>query len=516
MARPTSDHFLTEPEGEHLPNLFDFPRAGSIAPSRSLEATPVVYSPGAPESHLEASTPVIYGPSALEKRLEAPPQLVYGPGAPETRLGAPVPEFFSLGVPETRLGASKAEFYSPGVPETRLKAAASEFYSPGATERRQEGSTPVANIATTPQRSLSEATTSVADRSISQGPALAVWPAPLTSTPRVVQVPPPPASTSRESSATPRAIAASVGYSNRRAALQETDRLFLIKLCVEHQIDHRERNIGRFWRKISALLKDSTGIQLRDPSRTVNSWVDARRPVLARQITESGTVQSDTEFTQALDKWIEHVDAVEQLKKDAIKPTAQLDREKEEAAVHRANMFATIANKHYLSDFDTEEEDVTGAVGQDVREFDANEIPVGTNNNSLDGAEDRGTIKSIRRLRKKTRHADKAREQAEQSMTETKMVVSAFGNMGEVMARGMREGLAELATSTNHSHGENNVAVTAAPDTNISTRLETLEQELRKQRRVQEARATENNAVLNRILFMMEQNQSAQPRPSGN
>ncbi|KAI5788378.1 hypothetical protein EDC01DRAFT_631319 [Geopyxis carbonaria] len=479
MAWPRGSFNQTEPsEKEHLLN-YDFPRPASSTPDRSSVdayslAAPVwaasfnppaaAYNPGPPvwaSSVATLSGGYGHDPEASRSGPSATPSVTYSSTAP---VWAPV---------ATPAAYTPEAFRRPvAAPEACRSALEAPVNTP---------------VATTPAPS-SPATTKLPFATPS-----------IVHSPRV-------GSPSGESSTTVR------GNNPRRAHLQDVDRLFLIKLCVQHQGDHRERNIGRFWRKISALLKDGIGVELRDPSRTVNNWVNARRPVLAKQVTESGTVQSDTEFTQALDKWIEHLDTAEQLKKDAIKPVTQQDREKEEAAVHRANMFATIANKHYLSDFETDEEDANELAG-DARELDANEAPVGDNIHSVDSSEERDTIKSIRRLRKKTRRTDKSREQSEQSLTETRMVVSAFGNMGEVMAKGMREGLAELASSNNSVRDNQEVVVPAVAEPNISARLDNLEQELREQRRAQDAQSTENNAVLNRILLLMQQNQPLSSQP---
>ncbi|KAI5783529.1 hypothetical protein EDC01DRAFT_632091 [Geopyxis carbonaria] len=125
----------------------------------------------------------------------------------------------------------------------------------------------------------------------------------------------------------------------------------LIQLCVANQREYAQSNKGNFWAMISELLLQEVGVSLRDPSGTVKGMVLKRRTQVRMQIGESGTVQEDTELTQAADQWIEIEDRVAK-QKIAILHNATagvVDRQAEEAAVHRANFFCSAHKKRDLS-----------------------------------------------------------------------------------------------------------------------------------------------------------------------
>ena len=65
----------------------------------------------------------------------------------------------------------------------------------------------------------------------------------------------------------------------------------------------------------------------------------------ARELRKSGMVQNDSDIKQAFRNWREHEQCLEQEKEDAKKPQEVLDKEAEEAAIHRRNLLLGLKNK---------------------------------------------------------------------------------------------------------------------------------------------------------------------------
>jgi hypothetical protein len=91
-----------------------------------------------------------------------------------------------------------------------------------------------------------------------------------------------------------------------------------------------------FWYLVN-LISDSW-IKLSHNIGTMKAFVVARHTQLKFQERESGTVQEDTEFTKAVDCWIEVEKRLERDCEEGKKSQTSLDREAEEAAMHRANL----------------------------------------------------------------------------------------------------------------------------------------------------------------------------------
>ncbi|RPB00726.1 hypothetical protein L873DRAFT_1842920 [Choiromyces venosus 120613-1] len=105
--------------------------------------------------------------------------------------------------------------------------------------------------------------------------------------------------------------------------LTDEKKLILMRLCVENQADFQDRRKGQFWVMISDLLHQEAGIFLKDPAGTVKGFVASHRKQLKVQSCELGTVQEDTNFTQAVDKWIEVEEDWEHAKEIAQQPKIQ-------------------------------------------------------------------------------------------------------------------------------------------------------------------------------------------------
>jgi len=155
---------------------------------------------------------------------------------------------------------------------------------------------------------------------------------------------------SAESSEPPTHETSQPAQSNRstrapRTYLTDNDKLVLARLCVQYQSDHKPGEKTRFWKKIGLLLKESTGKELKDPQDAMTTMLLQFEIDEARELRESGTVQNDSDIKQALRNWREHEQCLEQEKEDAKKPQEVLDKEAEEAAIHRRNLLLGLKNK---------------------------------------------------------------------------------------------------------------------------------------------------------------------------
>jgi hypothetical protein len=75
-----------------------------------------------------------------------------------------------------------------------------------------------------------------------------------------------------------------------RTHLNDTDRLALMSLCVEHQAEHVPNKKTAFWLLMSELLEKENNIKLRDPQKTVTILVAKRKAEISIQSKESGTL----------------------------------------------------------------------------------------------------------------------------------------------------------------------------------------------------------------------------------
>jgi hypothetical protein len=115
--------------------------------------------------------------------------------------------------------------------------------------------------------------------------------------------------------------------------------LALLKLCIQFQGEHNHGNKGNFWKKMSTLLHQEHGVLLKDPQSTVDDMVAPRCLLLAQDPKKSGVAQSDTDLLQPLDLWIEFEDEKQRLKDEAKKSAATKEKEAQEAADRRSNLF---------------------------------------------------------------------------------------------------------------------------------------------------------------------------------
>ncbi|KAF8458766.1 hypothetical protein BDZ91DRAFT_742538 [Kalaharituber pfeilii] len=56
---------------------------------------------------------------------------------------------------------------------------------------------------------------------------------------------------------------------NLRTRLNDEEKLHLVRLCIEYQVEHVKGKKGAFWQKIRMLLKEQIGKDLRNPHNTM-------------------------------------------------------------------------------------------------------------------------------------------------------------------------------------------------------------------------------------------------------
>ena len=81
-----------------------------------------------------------------------------------------------------------------------------------------------------------------------------------------------------------------------------TDNLALVRLYILYG-DLYKQPIFKFWNTISTEFTCQTGKPMADPLAKVAKMVKDREKLVEQQRLESGTVQEESDFTQALDSW---------------------------------------------------------------------------------------------------------------------------------------------------------------------------------------------------------------------
>jgi len=100
---------------------------------------------------------------------------------------------------------------------------------------------------------------------------------------------------------------------------------------------------------MTVLLQQEYGVKLWDARSTMQDLATARKIEVVKYQKKSGTVQNDTELTQAVDRWIAHLEVEDQKRKDSKKTSDILAKVAKEASVHRMNMMTTWSRKRKLS-----------------------------------------------------------------------------------------------------------------------------------------------------------------------
>src|SRR4051794_6375982 len=90
--------------------------------------------------------------------------------------------------------------------------------------------------------------------------------------------------------------------SKGRTRYTPTDNLTLVRLCVLHG-DLYRRPVAKFWNTVTTEFTHETGKPMADPLAKVAKMVKDREKLLKQYELESGTVQEESDLTQALDSW---------------------------------------------------------------------------------------------------------------------------------------------------------------------------------------------------------------------
>src|SRR5437016_6092642 len=80
------------------------------------------------------------------------------------------------------------------------------------------------------------------------------------------------------------------------------ENLALIRLCVKNRFLYK-RPVMKFWNMIATLFTSEVGKPMAAPLGKVNKMVKEREEAIARQRLESGTIQEESDYTQAVDIW---------------------------------------------------------------------------------------------------------------------------------------------------------------------------------------------------------------------
>lgn len=87
--------------------------------------------------------------------------------------------------------------------------------------------------------------------------------------------------------------------------MNRRQKLTLAKLCYTHSAEYKLGNRGKFWHKMSELLKQQTGYDHRGVQTVVERWIKIRQTELFEQEMESGTEVERNPFMEAIDKFSE-------------------------------------------------------------------------------------------------------------------------------------------------------------------------------------------------------------------
>lgn len=129
-----------------------------------------------------------------------------------------------------------------------------------------------------------------------------------------------------------------------RTSLNGKDLLIFAQMAVGYQDEYCYGQMGKFWKKMRALLQQKIQKDLKDPGSTMDVLVSKRRIAVTQEV-ESGTVQRSDDMTQAVDQWIQRLDFLVRQKEDSKKTTGELDTEKQKAQTKRSNSRLCLADK---------------------------------------------------------------------------------------------------------------------------------------------------------------------------
>jgi len=204
--------------------------------------------------------------------------------------------------------------------------------------------------------------------------------------------------------------------------MTDQDKAVLVRLVITHWMQYSLKKGARkpFWNKIRALLQIEIGKSLKQPEVTIKQLADECRALVQEQQRESGTVQTDSEMDQNLDRWLEREDELKKEIEDAKKPKERLDVEAAQARVHRDNLMLLAHKKrNYCSqDNDSQATDNEESVTPQLESYH--------DDDGNDTNQETCAISTNRGMQKKTRQQDKRKKEEAADM----VLVGALDSLG--------------------------------------------------------------------------------------
>src|SRR6266536_746374 len=136
--------------------------------------------------------------------------------------------------------------------------------------------------------------------------------------------------------------------------LLESDKTKLLRICKRREGEYGRIPDSRFWKKVATEYAQLTGGEPHTTlSRTVNGWIKTRK---LEKEEETGEQDPLTSYIQAIDEWIEVIDARQATKDREKEHQGQADRETETSLRWRENQFNTLRQKNQLGLEDDEDD----------------------------------------------------------------------------------------------------------------------------------------------------------------
>jgi hypothetical protein len=241
-----------------------------------------------------------------------------------------------------------------------------------------------------------------------------------------------------------------------------TDNLALVRLCVLYG-DLYKRPVSKFWNTVSTEFTRQTGKPMADPLAKVAKMVKDREKLVEQQRLESGTVQEESDFTQALDSWRKIQERYDNEREEKQKTQKAKTKDAAIAETQAANMMRSFREKRRM-----------GSSADDPDEDDT-EDPEETSSTQS---------KSLARPRKRR----------QKDNTDTKELIGVVGSMGDKLSTAIEKGLTNMSDALRTSK-------VSEPDSSWMTRMNALE-----------ARNEETNVMVGKLLDLVQQMQPP-PRP---
>src|SRR5260370_480280 len=124
-----------------------------------------------------------------------------------------------------------------------------------------------------------------------------------------------------------------------RIRFSDEERLDFVQQIVRYQGDCPQRNRSQFWADQAALFEQEHGKPMRNGRKFVADMTQARVAKVRAEQRESGTVQPDTELSQALDQWIQFEAGQKEVSRTSALSVEQRQRE---AGVMRERRLALV------------------------------------------------------------------------------------------------------------------------------------------------------------------------------